>query len=48
MEQVTVIFGNPLLAEAAKESAQQWRFQPGAGSALHPTPAVLELAIHCP
>jgi hypothetical protein len=47
-EQVTVISGNPILALVAKESAQQWRFLPGADTALHSTPVVLEFIFRCP
>jgi TonB family protein len=48
VEQVTVVSGHPLLAAAAKESAQHWRFVPGTDSASHAARVVLELIFNCP
>jgi hypothetical protein len=48
MEQVTAVSGNPLLAQAAKESAEKWHLVPGTDNALHATRAVLEFVFHCP
>jgi len=48
VEQVTVVSGHPLLAAAAKESAQHWRFVPGTDSASHAARVVLEFIFNCP
>jgi hypothetical protein len=48
MEQVKVVSGHPLLVPIAMASAQQWRFLPGADSALRATRVVLEFVFHCP
>ena len=47
-EEVTVVSGNPLLAQVAKKAAQQWRVRPGAETALHATRVVLEFVFRCP
>jgi TonB family protein len=47
-EQVTAVSGHPLLVPAAKEAAQQWRFPPGADTALHATRVTLEFVFNCP
>jgi hypothetical protein len=47
-EHATVVSGNPLLTQAAKESAQQWRFAPGSDAARHTTRVVLEFVCACP
>lgn len=46
--QATVVSGNPLLAQAAQESARQWRFEPSPETASHAIRVVLEFAFHCP
>jgi hypothetical protein len=48
MEQVTVVAGNPLLAQVAKEAAEKSRLVPGTDNALHATRAVLEFVFNCP
>ncbi len=47
-ERVTIVSGNPLLAQTSKESAQHWRFVPGPDTALSTTSVVLEFVFHCP
>jgi hypothetical protein len=46
VEQVIVVSGSPVLAQAAKQSAEKWRLAPGTDRALHATRAVLEF--RCP
>ncbi len=47
-EQVRVISGNSVLAQAAKVAAEKWRFSLGAETALHNARVLLDFVFRCP